>query len=260
MKISLTSLFKKNKVNSVNQILHEISFNQNFMKKALLIISLKNEVIDEVLRGPVSEALKKVGKKVEKQYPSLQVDFHGFSYVEISQIRHFRYRISSKKRALWLTYEFNNKGNFAIYYDFLEEHYDTYPCRGNEWIWGTDWLPKKYRDWNERTPCLIMDELTNNIVDDSCFCNLIFDNLMMASVGFINTEDRVFEIIPKRIKRTNDTVLTPEMKVIVTTKIHTSDPFYNGAKEIKEAYMRLYGFDYKKACCSINDFEFKKLD
>ena len=236
MKISLTSLFKKNKVNSVNQILHEISFNQNFMKKALLIISLKNEVIDEVLRGPISEALKKVGKKVEKQYPSLQVDFHGFSYVEISQIRHFRYRISSKKRALWLTYEFNNKGNFAIYYDFLEEHYDTYPCRGKEWIWGTDWLPKKYRDWNERTPCLIMDELTNNKVDDSCFCNLIFDNLMMASVGFINTEDRVFEIIPKRIKRTNDTVLTPEMKVIVTTKIHTSDPFYNGAKEIKAEF------------------------
>ena len=96
-----------------------------------------------------------------------------------------------------------------------------------------------------------MDELTNNKVEDSCFCNLIFDNLMMASVGFINTEDRSFEITPKRIKRTSDTVLTPEMKVIVTTDIHTSDPFYNGAKEIKEAYMRLYGFDYKKACCSI---------
>jgi hypothetical protein len=46
-------------------------------------------------------------------------------------------------------------------------------------------------------------------------------------------------------------VLTPEMKVIVTTDIHTSDSFYNGAKEIKEAYMRLYGFDYKKACCSM---------
>ena len=72
----------------------------------------------------------------------------------------------------------------------------------------------------------------------------------MASVGFINTEDRSFEITPKRIKRTSDTVLTPEMKVIVTTDIHTTDPFYNGAKEIKEAYMRLYGFDYKKACRS----------
>lgn len=104
-----------------------------------------------------------------------------------------------------------------------------------------------------------MEELSNNNVDDSCFCNLIFDNLMMAAVGFINTEDRVFEIIPKRIKRTSDTALTPEMKVIVTTDIHTSDSFYNGAKEIKEAYMRLYGFDYKKACCSIDGFEFKKL-
>ena len=129
MKTPLTSLFKKNKVNSANQILHEISLNQNFMKKALLIISLKNEVIDEVLRGPISEALKRIGRKVEMQYPSLQVDFHGFSYFEHPfQIRHFRYRISSKKRVLWLTYECNNKGDFAIYYDFIEELYDTYPC------------------------------------------------------------------------------------------------------------------------------------
>lgn len=261
MKISLTSLFKKNKVNSASQILHEISFNKNFMKTALLVIALKNKVIDEALKGPISDALKRVGKKVEKQYPFLHVDFHGFSYFENSyQIRHFRYRISNKKRVLSLTYEFNNKGDFAIYYDFLEEFYDIHPCTGKEWIWGTDWLPKKYRDWNEGTPCQIMEELSNNNVDDSCFCNLIFDNLMMAAVGFINTEDRVFEIIPKRIKRTSDAVLTPEMKVIVTTNIHTSDPFYNGAEEIKEAYMRLYGFDYKKACCSMDDFEFKKLD
>ena len=42
--------------------------------------------------------------------------------------------------------------------------------------------------------------------------------------------------------------------------MHTSNPFYNGAKEVQEAYMRLYNFDYKKACCSVNDFEFKKLD
>lgn len=69
MKISLTSLFKKNKVNSASQILHEISFNKNFMKTALLVISLKNKVIDEALKGPISDALKRVGNKVEKQYP-----------------------------------------------------------------------------------------------------------------------------------------------------------------------------------------------
>ena len=41
---------------------------------------------------------------------------------------------------------------------------------------------------------------------------------------------------------------------------HTATPFYNGAKEVQEAYMRIYAFDYKKACCNPNDFEFKKLD
>lgn len=70
---------------------------------------------------------------------------------------------------------------------------------------------------------------------------------------------KVFRITPKRIKRSNGLVLTPEMSIIVTTRSHASTPFYNGAEEIKELYMRIYGFDYKKACCSANDFEFKKL-
>lgn len=71
---------------------------------------------------------------------------------------------------------------------------------------------------------------------------------------------KVFQLISKRIKRVNGTVLTPEMVVTVTTQMYTSTPFYNGAKEVQEAYMRLYNFDYKKACCSANDFDFKKLD
>lgn len=71
---------------------------------------------------------------------------------------------------------------------------------------------------------------------------------------------KVFRVTPKRVKKTNGTVLTPEMEVTVTTQLHTTDPFYNGAKEIKEAYMRLYGFDYQKACCNKNDFDFKKLN
>lgn len=71
---------------------------------------------------------------------------------------------------------------------------------------------------------------------------------------------KVFKITPKRVKRTNNTVLTPEMTVVVTIQSHTSTPFYNGAKEVQEAYMRMYGFDYKKACCSASDFTFEKLD
>lgn len=71
---------------------------------------------------------------------------------------------------------------------------------------------------------------------------------------------RVFAVRPKRIKRTNGQVLTPEMEITVTTKSYTCDPFYNGAKEIQEQYMRMYQFDYKKSCCSKADFEFKQLD
>lgn len=71
---------------------------------------------------------------------------------------------------------------------------------------------------------------------------------------------RVFKVTPKKIRRVNGTVLTPEMEVTVTTQLHTADPFYNGAKEIKEAYMRLYGFDYQKACCNKSDFNFRALD
>ena len=52
---------------------------------------------------------------------------------------------------------------------------------------------------------------------------------------------KVFRITPKRIKRSNGLVLTPEMSIIVTTRSHASTPFYNGAEEIKEQYMRIYG-------------------
>lgn len=71
---------------------------------------------------------------------------------------------------------------------------------------------------------------------------------------------KVFQVRPKRIKRSNGTVLTPDMVVTVTTQQHTTTPIYNGAKELQEVYMRIYAFDYKKACCNQNDFEFRKLD
>jgi hypothetical protein len=71
---------------------------------------------------------------------------------------------------------------------------------------------------------------------------------------------KVFCITPKRTKRSNGQVLTPEMAITVTTRSHTTTPFYNGAVEINEQYMRMYQSDYKKACCSASDFEFEELD
>lgn len=57
---------------------------------------------------------------------------------------------------------------------------------------------------------------------------------------------KVFQVKPKRIKRSNGTVLTPEMVVTVTTMQHTATPFYNGAKEVQEAYMRIYASIIRK--------------
>lgn len=68
----------------------------------------------------------------------------------------------------------------------------------------------------------------------------------------------VFRLTPKRIKRSNGQILTPEMEIIVTVK-SSATPFYNGAKEIQEAYMQKYGYDYKKAGCSANDFNYERL-
>ena len=45
---------------------------------------------------------------------------------------------------------------------------------------------------------------------------------------------RVLAVRPKRVKRTNGQVLTPEMEITVTIQQCTSDTFYNGAKEIQD--------------------------
>ncbi len=37
--------------------------------------------------------------------------------------------------------------------------------------------------------------------------------------------NKVFRVIPKRIKRANGTMLPPEMGITVTTRTHTTDPF-----------------------------------
>ena len=45
---------------------------------------------------------------------------------------------------------------------------------------------------------------------------------------------KAFKSTPKRIKRSNGQVLTPEMSVVVSTKL--SNPFNNGAMEVMDQY------------------------
>lgn len=71
---------------------------------------------------------------------------------------------------------------------------------------------------------------------------------------------KVFRITPKATHRNNGTILTPEMEIIVTLEHSTSDPFYNGAKEVKAMYMDKYGFDYERACATKAWFDIERLD
>ncbi|MBR4340231.1 MAG: hypothetical protein IKP89_06430 [Bacteroidales bacterium] len=71
---------------------------------------------------------------------------------------------------------------------------------------------------------------------------------------------RVFRVRPKTVRRVNNTVLTPEMEVIVTLDHSTSSPFYNDAHEVKAAYMEKYGYDFKRSGANGAWFEVEKLD
>lgn len=90
-------------------------------------------------------------------------------------------------------------------------------------------------------------------------CTRKTTNFCLTIKNYI-TMSKVFQIKPKKIKRVNGQVLTPEMVITVTLQMHSTTPFYNGAKEIQVQYMRMFGFDYKKACCSVSDFDYKALD
>lgn len=57
---------------------------------------------------------------------------------------------------------------------------------------------------------------------------------------------KLFRVAPKKARSVNGVVISPEMEIIVTVKSHTNDSFYNGAIEIKETFMGLYGVDIKK--------------
>lgn len=195
--ISIIGIYNTNKK---NQIPYKLSSNMEYLKQSLLSISYKEKLIEEAIEGPISEALKMIGEMAEKkiiryffrgmiQYLGkkenrcrlLKVEFVGYSSFGF-EVKHFCYQISYKGKNIWLTYEFDGNGDFEMYYDFSHDtNVDCYPCNGRKWDWGTDWLPDKYRYWNDDTPYVILDELTNSKSDESYFCNLILGNLIKVS-------------------------------------------------------------------------------
>lgn len=70
---------------------------------------------------------------------------------------------------------------------------------------------------------------------------------------------QTFKVWPKRIKRGNGQVISPEMVIIVTLRFHSITPFSNGAIEVKNAYQYMYHCDLTKLGYSPNDFNYIAL-
>ena len=117
-------------------------------------------------------------------------------------------------------------------------------------------LSKRYKalEINTWLEANVMQDYRYAIVDLSSDFYIDQEHLIASIMS------KVFRITPKRTKRVNGQVITPEMVITVTTRQHCLNPFYNGAVEIKEQYMRMYQFDYKKACMSVADFTYQALD
>jgi hypothetical protein len=70
---------------------------------------------------------------------------------------------------------------------------------------------------------------------------------------------KVFKTTHRRVRKTNEMILTTKMSVSVTTTLYSFEPLYYGSKEIKNVTMQGYPFDYQKTCWSKNNFEVKQL-
>lgn len=70
---------------------------------------------------------------------------------------------------------------------------------------------------------------------------------------------QVFRVWPKRIRRANGQVISPEMVVIVTLKHHASSPFASAASEVKASYMNIYRCDISKLGCTASDFNYTAI-
>lgn len=75
---------------------------------------------------------------------------------------------------------------------------------------------------------------------------------------------KTFKIWPKQVIKRNGLTLTPEQEIIIISPVSHTDPFRlpiaNGMQLIVDAYMKKWGFDYKRAGCGPTDFNYKALD
>ena len=175
----------------------EIASDKEYLKSAILICSQQNEIIKRAILGPVTEALRKIGKiaedKIQIKNPllKLKVEFKpdkGLGEKNGKLDWGFGYLITDGKHTVNLRYTFDKWGLTDLHYGISQEgtgrEIPVEPIFGNQSEtspWGWEWF--KYRNWNGEDLYRIIDELTGDWtkVESSDFCRSVVDSIQKST-------------------------------------------------------------------------------
>lgn len=178
-----------------NLLVEEIASNNDYLKNAILLCSLQNDIIKKAIMGPIRQALENIQKIAQDKINPLTVEFKlddafgekggkidiGFSYI-----------ITDGNYTVNLRYTFDHWGLNDLYYGISEintsrEIQLRQPIFNNQtdtWHWGWEWMPDKYRYWNGKNLYDMIEELTSDAFESSELYKTIINSIERASSLF----------------------------------------------------------------------------
>lgn len=178
-----------------NILVEEIASNNDYLKNAVLLCSLQNEIIKKAILGPIRHALENIQKIAQERISPLTVEFNldkefgeKGGKIDIG----FGYIITDGSHTVNLRYTFDRWGLNDLYYGISEintsrEIQLKQPIFNNQadnWHWGWECMPDKYRYWNGKNLYDIIEELTNGSFESSEFYKTIINSIVRASELF----------------------------------------------------------------------------
>lgn len=179
-----------------NLLVEEIASNNDYLKNAVLLCSLQNEIIKKAIMGPIRQALENIQKIAQDRISPLTVKFklddifgERGGKIDIG----FGYIITDGNYMVNLRYRFENWGLNGLCYGIYEINtsreiqlkqpiFNNPP--DNTWHWGSEWMPDKYRYWNGKNLYDILEELTSGTFGSSEFYKTIINSIERASELF----------------------------------------------------------------------------
>lgn len=190
----LTQITTYNMENT-NLLVEEIASNNDYLKNAILVCSLQNEIIKKAIAGPIKQALENIAQIAQNRISPLTVElklddtfYERGGKIDIG----FSYIITDGNHTVNLKYTFDHWGLNDLYYGISEintsrEIQLKQPIFNNQtdtWHWGREWMPDKYRCWNEKSLYDLIEELTSTTVTSSEFYNTIINSIQKAAELF----------------------------------------------------------------------------